>query len=594
MVLSDFLSRQQGDNSHPHQIIPISFNMKQILRKNYQNVVKYTFMVQTRSQIKAKGVREPAVQSTAKSSDKRGRRREVKPIVIDNTPIVIHLDTKLDLDTQVQNAIVTQQYNPTRPGVRQTPAYSHPRLPLRPPDLADRRSYRTDIGTDPNLDFEENLPHQEGIVTEIYESPDQSYIEEPHQLTNLVNTSKLIQKYLPKQTDIDKILDIIKRKVLKGTHLPLTIKEIQAGYLTSAYLKGIHQYLVQNELPSKRNAMHKVEFLSERFILLDSLLFKLITALDKEKALLAIPEACTDKIIELYHASLFAGHQGVINTFLTISDKFFIPNLMHCLRLFLKACHICQLSRNDKPPSRQLQTRINLNYKSLSILSMDLKVMPRSQKGCLYILCIIDEVTNYLVTAPLYQARSEEVGEALIEKCHKYIWHTRVYNDAPGQHVHVLHNPFELIFGRKPKILLNVETDPDVKVSGTYKDYHTLLTKRLQYLQNMLQNFKMKHLALINKDREYFLYKSGDLVYLISPLTTQLRTSSRKVAIKYIGPLVIYKIVDPHNYLFMTIDGKLLRGLFEHKRLKPIIIKTDKGNVTLSALKRVMNLEISL
>ena len=51
----------------------------------------------------------------------------------------------------------------------------------------------------------------------------------------------------------------------------------------------------------------------------------------------------------------------------------------------------------------------------MSRLSMDLKVMPRSQKGHRYILCIIDEVTNYLVSAPLYQARSEEVGEALIE-----------------------------------------------------------------------------------------------------------------------------------------------------------------------------------
>ena len=48
-------------------------------------------------------------------------------------------------------------------------------------------------------------------------------------------------------------------------------------------------------------------------------------------------------------------------------------------------------------------------------LSMDLKVMPRLQKGHWYILYIVDEMTNYLITAPLYQARSEEVGEALIE-----------------------------------------------------------------------------------------------------------------------------------------------------------------------------------
>ena len=121
-----------------------------------------------------------------------------------------------------------------------TPILSQ-RPPPRHPDLADRRNYRTDIGTDPNLDFEENSPHQEGIIAEMYVSPDQSYIEKPQELTDLVNTSKLVQKYLPKQTDIDKILDVIKRKVLKGTHLPLTIKEIQAGYLTSPFFKDLYR-----------------------------------------------------------------------------------------------------------------------------------------------------------------------------------------------------------------------------------------------------------------------------------------------------------------------------------------------------------------
>ena len=105
----------------------------------------------------------------------------------------------------------------------------------------------------------------------------------------------------------------------------------------------------------------------------------------------------------------------MIKTYFTISNKFFIPNLMHYLRSVLSTCHICQLFRNDKPPLRQLETRINLNYRPMSRLSMDLKVMPRSQKGHQYILCIKDEMTNYLITAPLYQARSDEVREALIE-----------------------------------------------------------------------------------------------------------------------------------------------------------------------------------
>ena len=71
--------------------------------------------------------------------------------------------------------------------------------------------------------------------------------------------------------------------------------------------------------------------------------------------------------------------------------------------------------RNEKPSTRQLQTRINLNYRPSSRLSMDLKVMPRSGEGHKFILCIIDEVTNYLITVLIYQSKAEELGEALIE-----------------------------------------------------------------------------------------------------------------------------------------------------------------------------------
>ena len=58
----------------------------------------------------------------------------------------------------------------------------------------------------------------------------------------------------------------------------------------------------------------------------------------------------------------------------------------------------------------------------------------------------------------------------------------------------------------------------DIKVLGTFKDYYILLNKRLQYLQKLIQDFKSKRLAMINKDRSFFQYNSGDLIYIISPL----------------------------------------------------------------------------
>ena len=89
--------------------------------------------------------------------------------------------------------------------------------------------------------------------------------------------------------------------------------------------------------------------------------------------------------------------------------------MIHYLKSYIKVCHICQLSRNDKPPIRQSQQKINLNYRQLPRLSMDLKVVPKSQKGHKFILCVIDDVTNYLITVLIYHSRSEEVGNTLIE-----------------------------------------------------------------------------------------------------------------------------------------------------------------------------------
>ena len=64
---------------------------------------------------------------------------------------------------------------------------------------------------------------------------------------------------------------------------------------------------------------------------------------------------------------------------------------------------------------------------------------------------------------------------------------------------------------------------------------------------------------------------------------------------KYVGPVVIYKIIDPHNYLLMTLDGKILWCLFEHERLKPSILRTSEGNVSnLSKLKQLINIGLTM
>ena len=48
------------------------------------------------------------------------------------------------------------------------------------------------------------------------------------------------------------------------------------------------------------------------------------------------------------------------------------------------------------------------------------------------------------------------------------------------------YSPYELFSSRKQKLLLDFEIMPDIKVLGMFKDYYTLLNKRLQYLQKLL------------------------------------------------------------------------------------------------------------
>ena len=191
--------------------------------QNYCNCVEDKFLVQTRSQIKASGVKLPAVHGTkntlvpheipekqpvviSRPRTRKGRakvKRKVRLIPI-GTSKLVETGPITNPITQSQGVTTMQRqlpYDPTGPDTRQTPPYMHPitRPPPRPPNLDDnnRRDFRPELITDPNIDFEENSPHQEGIISEMYKSPNKSYIKEPHELADLVHTSKMVQKFLP-------------------------------------------------------------------------------------------------------------------------------------------------------------------------------------------------------------------------------------------------------------------------------------------------------------------------------------------------------------------------------------------------------------
>ena len=92
--------------------------------------------------------------------------------------------TVVDTQTQLQDTIV-RQWPQGLVGLGTFPLNTLPnfRPPPKPPDVVDKVATPSPILVqNPNLDFEENSPHQEGIITETYVSTDRSYTEEPQEL----------------------------------------------------------------------------------------------------------------------------------------------------------------------------------------------------------------------------------------------------------------------------------------------------------------------------------------------------------------------------------------------------------------------------
>ena len=95
----------------------------------------------------------------------------------------------------------------------------------------------TNQNTSINLDIEENSLFQEAIISETIKRPDKTFFQNLKRLEDIIYMGNLIHKFLPRQTDIDKILHIIQRKVLKGTHLSVEIKKFRQGIYIAHILK---------------------------------------------------------------------------------------------------------------------------------------------------------------------------------------------------------------------------------------------------------------------------------------------------------------------------------------------------------------------
>ena len=142
------------------------------------------------------------------------------------------------------------------------------------------------------------------------------------------------------------------------------------------------------------------------------------------------------------------------------------------------------------------------------------------------------------------------------------------------------HSPYELVFGHKMLISPKLEIQPEVVVSGTFKDYYERLNKNLKYLGERLEKFRSTRLDMLNKDRKPHSFQVGQLIYMHQAKGTIVQSSSRKINTYYVGPLVIYKTIGPNQFLLMSLDGIIYPKLIEELQLKAGSLWTHKRKVT--------------
>ena len=134
--------------------------------------------------------------------------------------------------------------------------------------------------------------------------------------------------------------------MIHGLELPIQAQDLIKPYQTSTHFRDIYHYITDRKLPSGTKAQNRIHVESLNYVVVNNFLFRIDTQKNKDRDkgnlfLLVIPEKYEPIILHTYHDSLLAGHQGPYRTAMTISQRFFIHNLMNKVKRYIETCHTC-------------------------------------------------------------------------------------------------------------------------------------------------------------------------------------------------------------------------------------------------------------
>ena len=156
------------------------------------------------------------------------------------------------------------------------------------------------------------------------------------------------------------------------------------------------------------------------FVVVNDLLFKIAQHKESGKwthdLLLVIPEKFEANILNMYHNSLLAMHQGPYHTFLTMRKQFYFPNMLPKIQKYIEACTLCQWTKPKNTKQRPYYRQIPVEYIPCENLAVDLKKMPMGILHYEFLLIATCEKNNFVHAIPLQNRQTEVIANALLHR----------------------------------------------------------------------------------------------------------------------------------------------------------------------------------
>ena len=254
-------------------------------------------------------------------------------------------------------------------------------------------------------------------------APEDWLFEEGKALFKPGDDYDLFYKSLPKQDDLVRMTDAIRKRMITDTHLPFDKARLAVEQTSDPFFGPIYNYLKNDHLPNTMRSRKRIKALSEDFVLADDILFKVSWKLEGDPstpavALVCIPTTLESRIFHAEHDGLFSNHLGISKVMATMNGRYYIRGLFNKLNHYIRSCVSCQQRKTPKDAvtEREYHVRIPSNYTPFSTLYADIKYMYPSSSGNKYMLVCVDDVTRFVEAIPLSRLDSQNIAEVFLRR----------------------------------------------------------------------------------------------------------------------------------------------------------------------------------